>query len=531
MNIRYSVPLNLLVNDNGDPLQNLWELAYGDVPEIVFAAVNANNEKIDLSDALVWQIAIDADRDSQTMVLCETSDIVYSSDEKTLSFSISTKTLAFLNAVNGKSKISLIAEMSGFDGSGNRIFRFHWNMTGAMPVDANTTVPDSPTHGDGSQTKDFTAFRVYADDTDDHTQTYAVGSYCPQFVPDNILFRHASGSALPQKLQELYQTTTTPTEEQIRNALGYICGHAIPKSMTERFVLNADVDWENSDVIVDWGDGTKSYMKNGKTQVARGIGFYDSSDYVDDGGETHYMFSHTYEQSGAYYIKITGRNYWGVRHYYADLKNADGSSKYPDNSINYKSAYSLVYECLGNDTPVAGCVSNLAHFMDSNLRILHVFMTPCNMHLMRNVGNWSGAFYHSQNLISSRGMNFGVSILTGVRSCSNAFRDCKSMEIFSGSLPACCTTEVGYCNVFNGCLNLRANIASIIPACGFLSKKLSAEQIFINCAKMTGTVPAALLWEDQSIVWTNTAEAFSGCSASIRAQVPTSWGGTNDQIQ
>jgi hypothetical protein len=48
---------------------------------------------------------------------------------------------------------------------------------------------------------------------------------------------------------------------------------------------------------------------------------------------------------------------------------------------------------------------------------------------------------------------------------------------------------------------------------------------------MTGTVPASMLWENTNITWTNTSTAFTGCSDAIRAQVPTSWGGTNTEIE
>jgi len=525
MNINYSVPQNVLVNDDGEPLQAIPELSYGDHLDVVFTARDGNNDAVDLSSAVTWEFAIDLDRTDRTLPLCSTSSITYDTTAKTLSCSVSARTLIFLEAVNGKSQVALIAEMSGFDGSGNRIYRFPWNMTGVMPVDANETVPEesSPVV---VQNTDFTAFRVYADDTDDHTQTYPIGSYCPQFVPENILFRHEATADMPEKLQELYQETENPTVEQIRNALGYIGGRAIPKSMTERFVLLAGTDWANSDVVVDWGDGTKSFMKNGKTQVARGIGFYDNNEYVDDWCDSHYMFSHTYEQEGSYYIKITGKDYWGIRHYYADLKNADGTAKYPDNSVAGKTIYNLVYDCMGPDTPIAGCVRNLASFMNGSSRLLHVLMTEITDKTRTIVCNWTGMFLNCANLVSARGIYFAGYNLTGTQTFQQFFQGCVRLETFVGSVPAYCTSILGYRYMFSGCAKLRTDIASIIPGCGFLSRRVRAIEIFKDCSSLTGTVPADLLWNDTGIIWSDTANAFSGCSAAIRAQVPVSWGGT-----
>ena len=59
-----------------------------------------------------------------------------------------------------------------------------------------------------------------------------------------------------------------------------------------------------------------------------------------------------------------------------------------------------------------------------------------------------------------------------------------------------------------------------------MNRRFSANKIFNGCAALTGTVPAELLWGDAGITWSDTSQAFAGCSAAIRAQVPEAWGGT-----
>ena len=50
MNINYSVPQNVLVNDDGEPLQAIPELSYGDRLDVVFTARDGNNDAVDLNE-------------------------------------------------------------------------------------------------------------------------------------------------------------------------------------------------------------------------------------------------------------------------------------------------------------------------------------------------------------------------------------------------------------------------------------------------------------------------------------------------
>ena len=527
MELYYSVSQDILTDSAGNPLPCQPRLAYGDVLPIAFTGLDSSGAAADLSAASHWEFSIDSDLSSQTGPLCGTSDVAYDSTNRRLAFTVSAKTLKFLNAVDGKGDVFLFAELSGYDSTENRVFRFRWNMAGVMPVDADGTTPE-PVSPSGASSS-YTAFRVYADDTDDHTQLYQVGSYCPQFVPSCVRFRGEDIDAMPLKLKELYQDHDDPTDAEIRNALGHVKYSVIPKSMTERFVVLADTDWQGSDVVVDWGDGTRSALRNGKTQEPRGEGFYDDNECIDDWLDTQYMFSHTYENSGSYLVKIYGRKYWGLRHYYADLKNADGTSKYPDNTSLYRASFDLVYEVGGHDTPVADNVMNLASFMRGNLRLLHVMWTEINWRAMTGAYNWAYAFAECKNLTSARGLYFSGYYFTGVMTARCLFGYCPSLEIFNGSLPAYCSSAIGYKEAFTNCRQLRGDLNSILPSTGFISRQINAGQIFMNCESLAGTVPANLLWNDPMVSWSDTQQAFAGCDASILAQVPASWGGTAQQ--
>ena len=72
---------------------------------------------------------------------------------------------------------------------------------------------------------------------------------------------------------------------------------------------------------------------------------------------------------------------------------------------------------------------------------------------------------------------------------------------------------------------MQSDIETLLPKNGFIAKKLDFQAVF-SSAKLTGTVPADILWKDKTIQWSNTERAFAGCPAEIRSQVPVSWGGT-----
>ena len=259
MNLFYSIPLDALCNNEGYPLQSIPELAYGDVPAFVFSALDSENAAIDLSSASKWVLTVDVDRSIETSHLCEVppAGFTYDAAEKTLTFRLNSKTLEFLSAVDGKSQVALIAELCGYDSSDARLFRFSWNMIGLMPV-AGGAVPESD-----SVTGDYSAFEVYANSAE---------------IPAGT--EHAE--------------------------LGYITV-SIPSLMTEKFAVRSNYKQQDSDVVVDWGDGTISSINKGE---------FESEDLTEwdreHQYEAKYFMSHTYAAEGRYLVKVHGKKYFAV---------------------------------------------------------------------------------------------------------------------------------------------------------------------------------------------------------------------------
>ena len=459
MNTIYSIPLNSLCDRSGYPLQLIPELVYGDDLSIEFSAIDANLDPVDLSGAVIWNFTLDVDRKAETVPLCETGNSLfsYNASNKTLSFSVNSKTLAFLLAVNGKSRLMLVAELSGYDADRNRIFRFSWNMTGVMPVSGGE-VPDEEDVVPIVREK-FTAFEVYP-----------------------------NASAIP-----------AGTEHP---ELGYITAE-IPAQMTEKFTIRSNYQHFDSDVVVDWGDGTASTLAKGE---------FESENLADWNEENQFeatvTMSHTYLQEGRYTVKIYGEKYFCL-------------------SNRLTTANNLMCRCFDRDLPLSDNVNNLTHWGKNALRLTKVCI-PAAMDF-RRVENFGDLFQDCTNLLYAWGLKRKIQL---VRCSAEIFYGCSALIKTDLILPtAAVESNSSLKKCFSGCRNLNCNISALIPSCGFSNRIISVMELFKDCSSLFGTVPAALLWEDDSKVWIDTASAFSGCSESIRSQVPVSWGGTNSSIE
>ena len=109
------------------------------------------------------------------------------------------------------------------------------------------------------------------------------------------------------------------------------------------------------------------------------------------------------------------------------------------------------------------------------------------------------------------------------------FNDCWAMRETDFFLPGYFNDAWGIKGVFANNRSLAVDINTLLPPQGFSAKNPERSQLFYNCP-LTGTVPANKLWNDPEIEWKGSANTFAGCPAELRAQVPTSWGGTSTTI-
>lgn len=88
-------------------------------------------------------------------------------------------------------------------------------------------------------------------------------------------------------------------------------------------------------------------------------------------------------------------------------------------------------------------------------------------------------------------------------------------------------TNVGsLADTFNENFNLEMDVAKLFDGVKLQGNPISVKRLFYKCAKLYGNVPDHILWNNPNITFSDTENAFAGCSDEIRAQVPVSWGGS-----
>lgn len=303
---------------------------------------------------------------------------------------------------------------------------------------------------------------------------------------------------------EVYATDTEIAAGSVDDVTGLTYAEAVPAGMTHHFALRTDVAASKAaeaDVVVDWGDGVRETFAD-----AYGV---DTQDWESD-REVIYRMRHTYAAPGRYIVTISGKDYWNFCSPVEDV----GSGEY---------ILSRVFDV---DLPVASCVTNLTMACRWAQKLLRVRI-PTGLDLFANRHNVTFLFKGCRNLVEAIGMKTKFRY---ARDVSCMFEDCDNLTTTDFELPVEVLKPTGYQRVYFGCGKLAVDINTLLPKTGFANRKVDLYSTFYNCAALTGTVPADILWRDSSKLWSAEA-AFGGCSDAIRAQVPTSWGGTStDEI-
>ena len=286
----------------------------------------------------------------------------------------------------------------------------------------------------------------------------------------------------------------------IDDITGLTYNRAIPICTTHKMTLRSTQEPNDCDVIIDWGDGTIDSIKNGN--------------YVSHTVGKSYELSHDYSETMTqdiqrFIVKIYGKDYYTFRH-----------NSYKTNN--------LISRIFSSDLPIASFITNFSSMAVGAVRLLKVEF-PHSTKPFSSVWNWSSCFNECANIVSITGFE-------DIKARGDAIYDsfmaaCGNLTTTDFVIPASITDIP---NIFTGDTKLVCNINNLIPKYGFSSSNISINSPFSHLTSMSGTVPADKLWNDKRINWifkSTSAKPFSNCSPEIKAQVPTSWGGTNAEIQ
>lgn len=281
----------------------------------------------------------------------------------------------------------------------------------------------------------------------------------------------------------------------------------IPANMTHLFTLRTMVqDYTKSDVVVDWGDGTISSIAKQEFEPI-GDNLYGDSSASTDEGEANYTFKHTYKTPGKYIVKVYGQDYYNINAY----AKVGWTSEYLESN--------LICRIFDHDLPLACHYKNISQMCAHADRLLYVNAETIKYNYFVNI---SGLFSCAHNLLEAVGFkrNFTVSC------CSQAFTGCFNLRKTDMQVATESVYSGGPSGQYCDCSELNIDIAKLLPEVASKGGTIDVTRLFFNCAKIFGMVPADKLWDNKQVTWLNTSQAFEGCSDAIRAQVPTSWGGT-----
>ena len=278
------------------------------------------------------------------------------------------------------------------------------------------------------------------------------------------------------------------------------------------------------DVIIDWGDGTFTNLKDGITS--------DDCYYVTDTenpSEYVYYLKHDYANALSnagvtfkrFIVKIYGKKYFAIKYIHSTFIDKNGNSI----TINGpKVCSNLISRVFDNDLPLASHITNLSSFCYGAHRLIHV-----NNKLNHPVSNLSSTFSSCDNVLSTSGI---YKLTKNDTNISNIFASLKFMEYTDLTIPS---NTSSIANAFSGCENLNISFKTLLPTSIFSTTSIDVTNAFKYCKLLTNASSELLgkyFWNNKNVTWVGTANTFIYSSDEIRAQVPISWGGTatNDVI-
>lgn len=283
---------------------------------------------------------------------------------------------------------------------------------------------------------------------------------------------------------------------------------------------------KDSNIIIDWGDGNKTDVKNtisdneSPTSTIDKDSMYYPSGYDSEENEIKIEFTHKYKTQGKYTVKIYGNTYWGVR------------AKYDKGFSN------LINRIFEKDLPMASCIVNVSSLCRNSLRLQKIEIA--NYTLFPNIINISSIFQNCTNLHTAKGFSvYGstnkYNCFNGIMyGCYSVFSGCTNLRFSDYTIPIINTnTGTTVRTTYYNCSNLSVDVLTLLPQAGFCNHIIDIYHVFRNCNLITCSDYEALgkiLWNDTSINWTNINKCFTGCTSLDLSKIPFSWGGTNKEI-
>lgn len=304
------------------------------------------------------------------------------------------------------------------------------------------------------------------------------------------------GDSVPTDMTNVVRTF--PGISTIDNHTGLvISGSPITPSKTHKLILKCLPKVKTElDVVIDWGDGNVDELS---TTTNPNITF------AEDGRTLKVTAEHTYDNYGIYYLKIKGND----------------SLRY-ESDVNGNGANNLIHKVV----KISNTWTNWSNMFNYALRLFK-FDLGTYSNQIQFCENFYRTFKNCENMVDCYGF---IASTRKITTCGGMFWNCYNMTKTDFRMPEY-QQELAYSYTFKNCANLTGAFSDYLPVNLFLQNKINIDRAFDCCEKLTyNSTVADKLWNDPTITWLNTNRTFINCSSTVRAYIPTAWGGTNTQI-
>ena len=150
------------------------------------------------------------------------------------------------------------------------------------------------------------------------------------------------------------------------------------------------------------------------------------------------------------------------------------------------------------------------------------FMAPRNIleiiQISNLITNCSQMFNNCLNLTT---IPSTFTLGNSVTNCSQMFFACSNLTVIPSTLTI--PNSVTNCSgMFGRCSSLTSDISNIWPSAWNSNERINISDMFYNCSKIIGTVPADKLWNSGKTF--NSSGCFTGCTSLTNYdEIPAGW--------
>lgn len=328
---------------------------------------------------------------------------------------------------------------------------------------------------------------------------------------------------------------------------GKVQYNKIPATTVHRMVIRTKtINNLDSDVVIDWGDGTYTSISNGDYNTLNNSIYVDIQADIEN-GQANYTVEHDYAKnfydlngnilvddagneitSRKYVIKIYGKKYFGFKgcHYINEQGNYANDT-----------SHNLTCKCLDSkELPVASHLRNFSSFCLYAIRLTNIDFS--GIPNFQYGFNCASMFNNCKNLTHVYGFQY---VSENILACPKIFKNCMYLNDTDFRFPSKVYDQTYIREAFNYCIRMSKSPVKFLPIGGFKQgQTIDTYSIFsrygysigkTNIVDTEGLNNSIAFWNNKTINWIlhdSSGSCFHLSHNSLMNEVPKSWGGIAD---